>query len=113
MIETPEHLFYNCKFACAFWEDCIGYLINLSELTKGKYDLWYMKDETHDLAIKTILGKFLLHKNTLLSTIFQDFYTFQKELYHYFLLLKLMKNKNTLNFCNLIKEPQQQKEENT
>ncbi len=106
--EKTEHLFYDCKFACAFWEDLHYWLFpkfeDLHVLTKENvlFGL-FLKDETHDLAINTIiiLGKFFLHKNRFLK-ILPNFYVFHKELCHYFLSLKQMKKKNAVNFCNLI-----------
>ncbi len=64
----------------------------------------FLKDETHGLAINTIiiLGKLFMHKNRFLK-ILPNFYAFHKELcHHYFLSLKRMKKNNALHFCNLI-----------
>ncbi len=57
-IENTEHLFYDCKFACAFWEDLHYWLFpkfeDLHVLTKENVLCGlFLKDETHDFAINS------------------------------------------------------------
>lgn len=59
-IDTTEHLFCDCKFACAFWEDLHYRLFSkfddLHALTKENvlFGL-FLKDETLDLAVNLAL----------------------------------------------------------
>ena len=109
-IETTEHLFYDCKFFNAFWEDLYDWLfpkcVNFSNLTKENVLFGiFVKDPTHDLAINTIiiLGKFFIHKNRFMK-LKPNCYVFHKELCHYFSSLKYMEKKNAVKLFNLVDE---------
>lgn len=65
---------------------------DLSVSTKENIIFGIMKDETHDLAINTIiiLGKFFLHKNRFLKTL-PNFYLFHtKKTHNYFISFNLI-----------------------
>ena len=109
-VESTEHLFYDCKYATAFWEDFHYWLYpkveHLPELAKEDVIFGIvMNNNAHDLAINTLicLGKFFLHKNKYLNAQ-PKFIIFHKELCLYFSSLKVMRTKNAVKVCNLVEE---------
>lgn len=107
-IETTDHIFFDCIYACAFWEDFHYWLFpkfeDLPVFNKENVLFGiFVKDGTHDFAINSliILGKFFIHKNRFQRTI-PRFRIFHKELCNYFSSLKLMKKKSAMNLCYLV-----------
>ncbi len=85
-LQNSRRSFYDCTFSCTFWEDLnYCFFLKFEDLpVLTKYNILFglfLKDETHDLAINTIiiLGKFFLHKNRFLK-ILPNFYIYHKEI---------------------------------
>ncbi|XP_013856001.1 uncharacterized protein LOC106511813 [Austrofundulus limnaeus] len=108
-IETTNHIFYECIYTCAFWEDLHHWLskhMQIPDLRIENIIFGFIIDNSvNNLTINSIviLGKFFVHKNRFLKTK-PNFVAFHKELCLFFSSLKHMKKKNAVKLLTLVKE---------
>lgn len=107
--ETTDHIFYECMYTNAFWDDLHHWLskyipvpdIQLQNVLFG----FIINNTLYDLSINSILilGKYFLHKNRFLKCK-PLFNVFHKELCLYFSSLKLMKTRTAVTLYEIIDE---------
>uniref|UniRef100_A0A669EBX3 Reverse transcriptase domain-containing protein n=1 Tax=Oreochromis niloticus TaxID=8128 RepID=A0A669EBX3_ORENI len=109
-IESTEHLFYDCIFCKALWNDVHYWLFpkipNLLEFSKNDIMFGSLRKEKkleNVLNVIIIMGKFFIHKCHFLKTK-PSFFTFHKELCLFFSSVKFMDKKQALDLNHMIVE---------
>uniref|UniRef100_A0A3B3D2N2 Reverse transcriptase domain-containing protein n=1 Tax=Oryzias melastigma TaxID=30732 RepID=A0A3B3D2N2_ORYME len=107
-IETTEHLFFECCYSNAFWDDVHDWLFTrIPHLTdfsiKNIIFGFILENKTTEfiLDVIIILGKFYIHKCRFMKTK-PSFFTFHKELCLFFSSVNLMEKKYALKLQDII-----------